>query len=108
MKTPIRFPQKTIEKYYVKCDFNDTCDSCSNPQHGSYAVGYSNDENGCEVDSYICGKCSSAIIPSLIEEENKINQFLKSSEPTMEMFKKLTHNPQTNEKPNNRTSNNSN
>lgn len=54
--------QDIIEQHFVRCDFDDTCDICGNPEHGSYAAGYSNDENGCEVDYYLCGKCASIAI----------------------------------------------
>lgn len=74
----ILFSQKEIEKYYVRCEFDDTCDVCDDPQHGSYAAGYTNDECGCEVDYYICGKCASQAIPRLIEEEKKLDEHIRS------------------------------
>ena len=75
---PVLFSQEEIEKYYVRCEFDDTCDVCDDPQHGSYAVGYVNDMCGCEVDYYICGKCASLAIPKLIEEEKKLDEYIRS------------------------------
>jgi hypothetical protein len=71
-------PQKEIEEYFVKCEFDDACDICKTPIGGSYAAGYSNDENGCEVDYYICGKCATKAIPKIIEDNKKFDQYLKS------------------------------
>ena len=72
------FSQEEIEKYYVRCEFDDTCDVCDDPQHGSYAAGYTNDECGCEVDYYICGKCASLAIPKHIEEEKRLDEHIRS------------------------------
>jgi hypothetical protein len=74
-------PQKEIEKYFVRCEFDDSCDKCNNPTGGSYAAGYSNDENGCEVDYYICGKCATLAIPKIKEEEEKLNEYIKTFKP---------------------------
>jgi len=53
-----------IEKHYTKCEFNDACDFCEDPQEGSY-VSMSTTENGTEADFYVCGKCA----PDQIQEE---------------------------------------
>lgn len=50
---------KELEKLYTVCDFNGECDVCDNPKGKTFVVGYSNDENGDECDSYICQKCAS-------------------------------------------------
>lgn len=55
--------QKEIEKYYEKCYFDDECDSCENPEHGSYAKMYYEPEGVTECEYYICGKCASEAIP---------------------------------------------
>lgn len=43
---------------YTKCDFSDTCDLCNNPKGGTFAVGYTNDMCGEELDHYVCRKCA--------------------------------------------------
>ena len=63
------FSQEEIEKYFARCEFDDTCDVCNDPQGGSYAIGYSNNECGCEVDYYICGKCATLAIQEIIKEQ---------------------------------------
>lgn len=70
-------PTVEIEKYFDKCEFDDACDVCDNPEHGSYAIGYSNDECGMEVDGYICGKCASKAIPKMIEQEKELNEHIE-------------------------------
>lgn len=75
---PVLYSQEEIEKYFVMCEFDDTCDVCDDPKQGSYAVGYVNDMCGCEVDYYICGKCASLAIPKLIEEEKKLDEYVRS------------------------------
>lgn len=57
--------QEEIEQYFTRCEFDDECDVCKNPEGGSYAAGYTNDECGCEVDHYICGKCASLSIDKI-------------------------------------------
>lgn len=66
------FSQEEIEKYFVRCEFDDTCNVCDDPQGGSYASGYSNNECGCEVDYYICGKCASMAIREMRKNCNEI------------------------------------
>lgn len=66
-----QYTSKEIEQYYTKCEFDDECNLCDNPENGSYASGYVNDENGCEVDYYICGKCANKEMPKLIKEREE-------------------------------------
>lgn len=48
-----------IEKIgLVKCDFDNECDTCKNPEGKTFAVGYTNDMCGEECDYYICQKCA--------------------------------------------------
>ena len=63
--------QKEIEKHFSRCEFDDKCDVCDNPQFDSYAVNLTNDENGYECDSYICGKCASLSIPNIELQQAK-------------------------------------
>lgn len=65
------FSQEEIEKYFVRCEFDDLCDVCNDPKGGSYAAGYSNNECGCEVDYYICGKCASMVIKEMRDNCNE-------------------------------------
>jgi len=55
-----------IEKHYTKCEFNDACDFCKDPQEGSYAD-ISTTENGTETNFYVCGKCAPDVIQAEIE-----------------------------------------
>ena len=64
--------QEEIEKHFVRCEFDDTCYYCNDPKGGSYAAGYSNNECGCEVDYYICGKCASMAIKEMRDNCNEI------------------------------------
>ena len=64
-------PQKRIEEHFDKCDFDDECDFCDNPQNGSYAKLYHEPEGVTEAEYYICGKCASENIPKIEEEEKK-------------------------------------
>lgn len=45
---------------FEKCDFNDKCDFCNDPKHGSYAKMIYTDVAECAY--YICGKCALASI----------------------------------------------
>ena len=72
MNQVIILPQEEIEKHFAMCDFDDTCDVCDDPQGGSYADGYSNNECGCEIDYYICGKCASMAIREMRKNCNEI------------------------------------
>lgn len=63
--------QEEIEKHFDVCEFDDECDVCNDPKDGSYAVGLTNDENGQECDSYICGKCAPDAIKKIIEQHDK-------------------------------------
>jgi hypothetical protein len=85
------YPQKEIEKYFVKCDFDDTCDICKNPKGGSYASGYVNDECGCEVDYYICGKCATKAIPEIIKNNKKFDEYLKTLNSDLDRQIELTN-----------------
>lgn len=40
----------------IKCDLNDACNFCNEPQNGVYSrmVGY----DSAEIAYYICGKCA--------------------------------------------------
>jgi len=67
--------QKLIEQYYTKCDFDNECDCCNKPEKGSYAVGYTNDMNGADCDSYICGKCALVAIKGI--KEHCLEEMLK-------------------------------
>lgn len=58
-----------IEKYFVRCEYGNWHDAWNDPQGGSYAIGYSNNECGCEVDYYICGKCATLAIQEIIKEQ---------------------------------------
>lgn len=40
------------------CEFDNTCDHCDNPEGTAFAIGYTSDMCGEEVDSYICRKCA--------------------------------------------------
>ncbi len=77
-------PTVIIEKYFDKCEFDDECDVCSEPQHGTFAVGYTNDECGEEVDSYICGKCASKTIPLIIQQEKELEAHIEKSNKEFE------------------------
>jgi len=72
--------QKYFDSLYMKCEFDDECEFCDNPENGSYAYGYSNDEYGCEVDYYICGKCAESTISEKLErfdnEMKELNIYL--------------------------------
>ena len=68
--------QKALFKgHFVRCEFDDECDSCENPTHGSYAVGY--DNYTCEVDEYLCGECAINYIPKLEDHHKRLNEDFK-------------------------------
>ena len=69
------FSQEEIEKYFIRCEFDDTCNVCDDPQGGSYAIGYSNNECGCEVDYYICGKCATLVVQEIIKEQSNEHRY---------------------------------
>jgi len=73
-------PTVIIEKYFDLCDFDDTCDVCEKPEHGSYAVGLTNDECGIECDGYICGKCASKSISHIIEQQKGLDKHIAELE----------------------------
>lgn len=55
--------EKKIEEFgYERCDFDDECDLCGNPEGGSYARMIRHAESDSEADYYICGKCAMKII----------------------------------------------
>jgi hypothetical protein len=55
--------KEEIEKFgYERCDFDDECDLCKNPEGGSYAKMIKHAESNEECDYYICGKCASKVI----------------------------------------------
>lgn len=68
--------QKYFDSLYHKCEFNDECERCDTPKKGSYAVGYTNDESGEEVDYYICGKCAESCITEDLKAFDKEIQSL--------------------------------
>ena len=49
----------------AKCEIDDTCNFCNEPQNGSYArmVGY----DSSDIAYYICGKCALEKIKSGVE-----------------------------------------
>lgn len=50
-------PNNKIESIgLTKCELNDECNFCNNPQVGSYArmIGY----DSSDIAYYICGKCA--------------------------------------------------
>lgn len=61
--------EKCFDRHYTRCDFDDECCVCDNPQYGSYAIGY-NEYTG-EVDDYICGKCALKGISVLVKYEKQ-------------------------------------
>lgn len=63
--------QQEIEKHFEKCEFDDECDFCDNPEHGSYAKIDYIPEDVAETDFYICGKCASVKLENYEEQENK-------------------------------------
>ena len=77
--------QKKIEEHFVRCFFDDECDICDEPEGGSYASGYVNDEYGEEVDYYICGKCAMKKIPEIEEnrriEHERLEKYLNEKYP---------------------------
>lgn len=70
---------KCFNRHYEPCEFDDECDVCGNPEHGSYAIGY--DSYTQEVDSYICGKCAVAGIAARLEfdknEYEGLDEYMK-------------------------------
>ena len=55
--------KKEIEAFgYERCEFNDECDLCNKPQHGTYARMSRPAESNPEADYYICGKCASRVM----------------------------------------------
>lgn len=60
---------KCFNRHYTRCEFDDECGVCGNPEHGSYATGYDNYTG--EVDDYICGKCAVAGIKARLEADKK-------------------------------------
>ena len=78
--------QKYFNSLYLRCEFDDECENCDSPEKGSYAVGYTNDECGEEVDYYICGKCAEDTITQKLAEYDKeiesINDYLKTFKET--------------------------
>lgn len=55
----MKLKQKAEELGLDRCEFDDECDFCDNPQNGSYAK----IDRG-DVDYYVCGKC-------ILGEKNK-------------------------------------
>lgn len=41
---------------YERCEFDDECDSCKEPEQGSYVELFVS-EAGTEAVRYVCGKC---------------------------------------------------
>lgn len=56
----------------AKCEFNEECDFCSDPQYGTYSrlTGY----DSSEIAYYICGKCALEKIKSGVEHCSDIKQ----------------------------------
>ena len=40
-----------------RCEFDDECDYCKDPKHGSYAKIYYPGDDNPETEYYICGGC---------------------------------------------------
>ena len=78
--------QKYFNSIYLKCEFDDECENCDNPQKGSYAVGYHNDECGEEVDYYICGKCAEETIGEKLKEFEKEMETLEKYINTLKKY----------------------
>lgn len=60
---------KCFNRHFERCEFDDECDVCGKPEHGSYAIGY--DSYTQEVDSYICGKCAVAGIADRLKADKQ-------------------------------------
>lgn len=45
-----------LELYFSKCEFNDECDECGNPQHEQSWAQMTGCDN--EVDFYLCQSCA--------------------------------------------------
>ncbi len=70
--------RKIIESIGLsKCEFNNECDFCNEPEQGSYArlTGY----DSSEIAYHICGKCALEKIKSGIEHCEKIK--LETTKP---------------------------
>lgn len=61
-----------IEQYFTKCEFENTCDRCENPENGTYAAGHSNDMTGEEVNYYFCGKCAAEEVEKFTANQTEI------------------------------------
>jgi len=69
-----------IKKWFVECEFDDECGYCDDPTGVSWAVGYTNDECGIEVDSYVCSKCAPALIEKQKEENRKFDEYIQEQQ----------------------------
>lgn len=63
--------QEEIEKHFELCEFDDECDFCDNPEHGTYAKIDYIPEDVAETDFYICGKCASVRLENYEKEEKE-------------------------------------
>lgn len=83
--------QEYFNNLYTKCEFDDECEVCDNPQKGSYATGYTNDESGEEVDGYICGNCAESTITKKLSDFNKYMDSMKLSLDQTTLKEALCH-----------------
>lgn len=60
---------KFIEPYLSKCDFNDECDTCGNP-NGEQSWAMINYSDVVEVDRYLCQTCAIKFVKELKAEND--------------------------------------
>jgi hypothetical protein len=55
-----------------RCEFDDECDYCVNPENGIYVKMYYPPEDSPEAEYYICGKC---VVENQKQNNGHFNQY---------------------------------